>query len=79
MGNIVPIKGAHMAPKSDQSRMETLIITPAIVLDCLERASGRHNTATTVRSRFWNNAWGLIARRQLTVIGKRKIRGRSRP
>ena len=31
MGNVVPITGAREAPKSAQSRMETLIITPAMV------------------------------------------------
>lgn len=31
MGNVVPIKGAQQAPKSAQSRMETLIITQAMV------------------------------------------------
>lgn len=31
MGNIVPIKGAQQPPKASQSRMETLIITPAMV------------------------------------------------
>lgn len=31
MGNVVPIKGAHQPPKAEQSRMDTLIITPAMV------------------------------------------------
>lgn len=31
MGNIVPIKGAQQPSKSQQSRMETLIITPSMV------------------------------------------------
>lgn len=31
MGNVIPIKGAQQAPKAVQSRMETLIITPAMV------------------------------------------------
>lgn len=31
MGNVVPIKGAQQPPKSVQSRMDTLIVTPAMV------------------------------------------------
>lgn len=31
MGNIIPIKGAQQAPKADQSRMETLIISQEMV------------------------------------------------
>lgn len=31
MGNVVPIKGAQQPPKSVQSRMDTLIITPSMV------------------------------------------------
>lgn len=31
MGNVVPIKGAQQPPKSVQSRMDTLIITPGMV------------------------------------------------
>lgn len=30
MGNVIPISGAREAPKASQSRMETLIITPAM-------------------------------------------------
>lgn len=31
MGNVIAIKGAHLPPKAEQSRMDTLIVTPAMV------------------------------------------------
>ena len=43
-------------------------------LSRLGEVASRGITAETLRSRFWNNLSGLIARRHLVVLGKRSAK-----